>query len=240
MLSLPSPFLPLLPSPCPVHILLIWTVRAKREKRVHIQLVHGYLTGCSSVHACVCYAGDWALSAAFGHRIEGTGQHEDGPVPVCHGQWLGSAGEAAGATPQSVGRAVYEGENWQKSKQWAEGLCVLGTADETGKREKERLGREGGKSCYQLCFGGDQQHKALHHTQRHAHKHTQTLTLICVRKEPACAGSWRENCICLLFSNLPPCKPNDLFVNISSAVWWISQVVFRLYPAELVLLVSAK
>lgn len=99
------------------------------------------------------------------------------------------------------------------------GLCVLGTADETGKREKERLGREGGKSCYQLCFGGDQQHKALHHTQRHAHKHTQTLTLICVRKEPACAGSWRENCICLLFSNLPPCKPNDLFVNISSAVW---------------------
>lgn len=243
MLSLPSPFLPLLPSPCPVHILLIWTVREKkREACSHTTCT--WLSDRVLKCACLCvlcrrlsslcsiWPSDWRNWPTWRRTCPSMSR------PVTRLCWRSSWSNSTVSGKSCVWR-------WELTekficKQRAGGLCVLGTADETGKREKERLGREGGKSCYQLCFGGDQQHKALHHTQRHAHKHTQTLTLICVRKEPACAGSWRENCICLLFSNLPPCKPNDLFVNISSAVWWISQVVFRLYPAELVLLVSAK
>lgn len=118
MLSLPSPFLPLLPTPlsCPQPFNLVSQSRRKRERSASARartwppdLV--LKLPCVRAPVCVCYAGVGALSAAFGQRTEGFRHHEDGPVPVRCGRRLGSAGAAAGTAPRSVGRAVSEGEN---------------------------------------------------------------------------------------------------------------------------------
>ena len=112
MLSLPSPFsapatLPLF-RPQPFNL----DSRSEKEGQQRERTACAWLSELVLKCMCVCYAGDRALSAAFGQWTKRPGHHEDGPVPVRRGRRLGSAGAAAGTAPRSMGRAVYKGENW--------------------------------------------------------------------------------------------------------------------------------